>query len=271
MCGYTFPVHDSLWFTTRSALFLPGDHAWDEVARYEAPLRRLLARRYARQLEDATRDDLVQDALIEIKESLTRTYDRSRGRFRALLQTVVARRVVDALRRKRPDPLPPGELTAPTPEAFDDLDLEAGLIDAVTACRDRFSGGPHKDLDALHALSDRLIHGKTSVQIAAEAGVRRDVISRRLAKARDVIYTHLLAAELSLPPDDPALARCVVAFRKLLRTPSDARATLDALPDHRESLEAFWTRFRAALPRFRGDETAAGRELAEGVALILGD
>ena len=36
-----------------------------------------------------------------------------------------------------------------------------------------------------------------------------------------------------------------------------------------EALEVFWGRFRAALPSFSGDESASGRELARGVALLF--
>ena len=58
-------MEDSLWFTTRSALFEPGDAAWSEVVRYEEPLRRLLARRYGRWLHEAERDDLLHEILVE--------------------------------------------------------------------------------------------------------------------------------------------------------------------------------------------------------------
>ena len=40
-----------------------------------------------------------------MKQKLVASHDRSRGRFRALLQTVVKRRVVDSLRKIHPDPL----------------------------------------------------------------------------------------------------------------------------------------------------------------------
>ncbi len=259
-----------MWFTTRSALFRPGDEAWEEVARYEQPLRRLLARRYGH-LPQHERDDLVQSVLIEIKEQLSGTFDRSRGKFRALLQTVVSRRVVDLMRQTRPASLPE-ELRAPSPAELDALDLEAALVAAVSACRDHFSGGRHKDLAVLHALSDRLVHGLTSVQIAHKEGVSRDRISRLLAKGRDVIFQHLLASEL--PATGPAgLEQAMSAFKRMLRKPGAAQAELERLSDRgqAEQLGEFWERFRAALPRFEGDLSAAGRELATGVELILGE
>jgi DNA-directed RNA polymerase specialized sigma24 family protein len=262
-------VDDSLWFTTRSGLFAPGDAAWHEVARYERPLRRLLTRRYGRRLGESQREDVLQDVLLEIKQSLSPRYDRTKGRFRALLQTVVARRVVDELRRARPDALPE-ELGAPPREAVDAMDLEAALIAAVEACRDHFSGGPGKDLGVLHALTDRLVHGRSVTEIARQEGVSRDVIGRRLGKARAVVFSELVAGELGVDLDDARLPGCVDAFRRGLRQPTGFAGFLEEASEGlREDLEVLWGRFRAALPRFDGDETAAGRELAAGVRMIL--
>jgi len=267
-------MQDSFWFTTRSRLFEAGDGAWQEVARYDQPLRRLLARRYAHCLSVEERDDLVQNTLIEIKEKLSSRFDASRGRFRALIQTVVARRVTDELRRARTRSLPPGleeTLAAPLPEDLEALDLEAALVQAVAACRDHFSGGSSKDLAVLHALSGRLVHGRSTVRIAEQEGLSRDQVSRLLIKGRDVIFAILLADQLGLSPSGPESEACVTAFKRMLRKPTDSRAALAGLndPELAESLDDFWSRFRAALPRFEGDVTAAGRELAQGVGLIL--
>lgn len=268
-------MDESLWFTTRSGLFEPGDGAWEEVALYDQPLRRLLARRYGRVLSPSQRDDLSQQILIEIKQKLTSTFDRSRGRFRALLQTVVARRVRDELRRARPGALTGAvsdDLEAPSEKALDALDLEGALVRSVGACRDVFSGGRTKDLEVLHAMTDRLVHGLSATQIARKEGVSRDRISRRLAKGREVIYTTLLANELELASEGVAVSLCADAFKRSLRKPGRVVEHVKVLGDEAlaEQFMNFWGRFQAALPHFEGDETSAGRELAQGVELILG-
>jgi len=268
-------VHESFWFTTRSTLFAPGDEAWQEIGRYEQPLRRLLARRYARALSEEDRRDLLQDILIEIREKLTRTFDPSKGKFRALLQTVVARRVVDQLRKAKAQPLGPAleaELQAPPAADWDALDLEAALIEAVGNCRDELSGGPTKDLAVLHALTDRLVHGMTATEIAQRDGVSRDRASRLLTKGRDAIFRHLLARELGAEASGERVASSVAVFKRMLRRPTQAQEHLATLEDAAlsEQLGEFWGRFRSSLPRFEGDLTAAGRELAHGVELILG-
>lgn len=269
-------MHESFWFTTRSQLFDPSDRAWQEIGRYEQPLRRLLARRYARALSEEDRQDLLQDILIEIREKLTQTFDPTKGKFRALLQAVVARRVVDHLRKAKAEPLSPSvelELQAPSHEELEALDLEAALVQAVGACRDELSGGSSKNLPVLHALSDRLVHGLNATEIARRDGVSRDRVNRLLTKGRDVIFGHLLASELGVEATGPQVGRALIAFKRMLRTPTQADAYLADLEDAglAEQLGEFWTRFRASLPRFEGDLTAAGRELAHGVELILGD
>ena len=253
----------------------PGDLAWEEVARYDGPLRRLLALRYGRVLSLERREDLAQEILIEIKESLGGRFERSRGRFRALLQTVVKRRVADELRRRRLEAIPPElneELAAPSAAQLEALDLEGALVRAVEACRDTFTSGPRKDLDVVHVLTDRLVHGLRDVEIARREGVSRDRIGRRLAKAREVIFAQLLADELELELDSSSLAACVDVLKRCLRRPRRLADHLEALPEGelRERFEELWLRLRAALPHFRGDESVAGRELAQGLALVLG-
>jgi RNA polymerase sigma factor (sigma-70 family) len=269
-------MSDSLWFTTRSALFEPGDAAWDEVARYDAPLRRLLALRYGRALSHERREDLTQEILIEIKESLRGKFEGSRGRFRALLQVVVKRRVIDELRRAKPEAIPDSVsegLTAPSEDRLEALDLEAALVRAVESCRDTFTSGPRKDHEVLHALTDRLVHGLRDVEIARREGISRDRVGRRLAKAREVIFADLLAFELGLEAGSSQVTTCVDMFKRCLRKPVDAQRHMETLADSelREGFQEFWQRFRAALPHFRGDESVAGRELAHGVTLILGE
>lgn len=267
------PDPDSLWFTTRSALSRGGDPAWDEVARYGEPLRHLLARRYGWvALQD--REDLVQDVLVEIKEKLAATHDPARGRFRALLQTVVRRRVVDLLRRARPGQLSDAaaaQLEAPSEEEVEALDLETCLLGAVAACRDRFTQGRDRDPDVLYALADRLIHGKTNAAIAAERGVSPDRIARLLRRGRDAIFARLVAGELGLADHDPALDEATEAFRRCLRTPREAAAHLRVVrdPTVRDAVASLHQRFRAALPLLRGDGSARGQELARGIALIF--
>jgi len=264
---------DSLWFTTRSALSRSGGPAWEEVSRYGEPLRHLLARRYGR-IGVQDREDLVQDVLVEIKEKLAQTHDPARGRFRALLQTVVRRRVIDLLRRARPAPLSDAaaaQLEAPTPDDVEALDLEACLLDAVAACRDRFTQGRDRDPDVLYALADRLVHGKTNAAIAEQSGASPDRVARLLRRGRDAIFTHLVAGELGLARHDPALDEATQAFRRCLRAPRDATTHLAALRDRavREGVEDLHRRLRAALPLLRGDGSVRGQELARGIALIF--
>lgn len=264
-------MHDSLWFSTRSALFAGGQEAWAEVARYREPLRRLLDRR-CRWLGPSDREDLVQEILIEMQQSLAPRHDRTRGRFRALLQTVVKRRVVDAIRRRRPERL--GErdvdLVAPPDAEVEALDLEGALLEAVAACRDRFTQGPDQDPDVLYALVDRLVHGKSNRAIAEAGGVSVDRVNRLLRRGRDAIFAALLEAELELPADDPALKPARDAFKRWLRQPRSRTEWVAAVPASiREAFDDFLGRLQAALPAFRGDDSARGRELAAGIALIF--
>ncbi len=244
------------------------------MALYSAPLDRLLARRY-RWLPEAERQDLAQDILIEMKESLVHVHDRTRGRFRALLQTVVKRRVVDRLRKTKPERLEAeaaDSLAAPEEEELQALDLETSLLDAVAACRDRFSQGKHRDLDVLYALVDRLVNGLSSVEISEKAGVSRDRVARLLRRGREAIFVQFVSRELELP-EGASLLRCVDVFRRCLRTPREEVALLDEIKDSalRERLGEFLVRFRLALPMFRGDASTRGQELEHGVELIFAE
>jgi DNA-directed RNA polymerase specialized sigma24 family protein len=258
-------VSDSIWFTTRSALFRPGDEAWNEVALYAAPLERLLARRYA-WLAASDREDLVQDVLIEMKQALAPAHDRARGRFRALLQTVVQRRVADVLRRRRGVALEV-DVAAPEARAIDALDLEAVLLEAVARCRDELTQGPRKDPDALYALVDRIVHGLASKEIAARTNVSADRVARLLERGRDAIFAHLLGRELSI--DGAELARAVSLFKECLRDPRRSAAATERAGRLGAAVVELHERFRAALSQFEGDGTASGRELRDGLAFVL--
>jgi DNA-directed RNA polymerase specialized sigma24 family protein len=262
-------AEESIWFSTRSALFRPGDAAWMEIAAYAEPLRRLLDRRYS-WLAHTDRDDLVQEILVEIRTTLAARHDRSRGPFRALLQTVVSRRVADLLRRRRPEQLDAEVTAAPEPEEVLELELEAALLAAVAVTRDRFTQGPEKDLAVLYALVDRIVHGLSSAEIAARSGQSPGQVARLLERGRDAIFEALLARELELSPG-PRLTVARDAFKASLRRPSAAGRALDALGDRAlaASLEAFLDRFRSGLRHFEGDETASGRELRRGLSVIL--
>jgi DNA-directed RNA polymerase specialized sigma24 family protein len=263
-------LSESIWFTTRSALFRPGDAAWNEIAAYAGPLRRLLDRRYG-WLPESERDDVVQDVLLEMKQGLVVRHDERRGRFRALLQTVVERRVADRHRHRRARSLDSAfeeSLGAPPLEEVAALDLEALLIEAVAACRDRFTQGAARDHDVVFALSDRVVRGLTNVEIAKATGASEDRVARLLERARDAIFAHLLERELAVTPDEGALS----AFKEALRRPREAARTLEKLrdPGLAERLEGLVAGLRAALERSAGDDTASGQELRAGLAFVLG-
>lgn len=263
-------MQDSLWFSTRSKLFEAGDGAWDEVARYASPLARFLGRRYPQLGADA-RDDLVQEVLLEIKEKLTRTYDPDRGKFRALLQSVVHRRVVDRLRALRAIASLEDEPPAPRSSDVDALDLETGILEAVAACHDHFSQGAQRDLDVVWVLGDILVGGLKSVDIARRDGITVRQVSHRLGRAREVIFRHLLARELELPHDSPLLAPAVDVFRRCLRNPRRTALLVEELEADPlgARLDALLQRFWASLDLFRGDGSAQGVELARGIRAIF--
>jgi len=254
----------SFWFSTRSALFRPGDAAWQEVAAYEAPLRRFLERRY-RWLADADRDDLVQDVLVEIKKTLARTHDRSRGKFRALLQTVVKRRVADRVRARKTEPLTDDDdVAAPSEEEIADLDLETRLLEAFARCRDRFTQGEDRDAGVLYALVDRVVHGHSSLAIARKNRMSVDQVARLLEKGRDAIFESLLASELAV--EGERLARSVRIFKETLRRPRGRVRIIEKERDPRlrEKLDDLLVRFHHALGGFEGEELKAG------LAFIMG-
>lgn len=264
-------VQDSLWFSTRSALFQGGDAAWQAVAAYGPALERLVARRYP-WVRTHEREDLVHDLLIEVREKVLERHDPARGRFRALLQAVVQRRVVDLVRRRAPPPREEAALAAlaaPAPEELVAMDLETSLVEAMSACRDRFTQGAGSDPQVLYALADRIVHGLSSAEIAARDGVSVDRVNRLLRRGREEVFRQLLARELELPADDPRLAGLVEVFREALRRPGDVPALLPRVEAGlREPLEELLARFRAGVAQFAGRRDAGG-ELQRGIALVL--
>lgn len=262
-------MQESIWFTTRSALFRGGDAAWEAVAAYEQPLGRLIARRYP-WVKPQDREDLVQDLLVEVQGKLVERHDPGRGPFRALLQAVVQRRVVDLVRRRSPAALEErqaADLAAPPVDELEALDLEAHLIEALAACRDRFTQGKERDPDVLYALADKIVHGLSVAEIALKNAVSVDRVNRLLKRGRDEVLRHLAATELGLAQEDPRLPGVVEAFREALRSPRELGPLLERIRDVglRERTELLLRRFFAGAARFGGSG-----ELQRGIALALG-
>lgn len=262
----------SMWFTTQSALFQGGGRAWEAAAAYIGPLERLLARRY-RWLSVEDREDLLQGILIEIKEQLAPRHDRERGKFRALLQTVVKRRVADLLRARKGEALSEEQaesLSAPAEPELVALDVEASLVEALAACRDHFTQGNQSDPSVLYALADRIVHGRSNAEIARREGVSVDRVARLLRRGREVVFRRLLASELDLPMGDGRLDVALDVFKTAIRNPGQIRACLDALPPSpaRDHLEDFVGRFRAGLAHF-APRLGEGGEFQRGVSLVL--
>ncbi|MBL4845642.1 MAG: hypothetical protein JKY65_08960 [Planctomycetes bacterium] len=266
-------MHESLWFTTQSALFQGGGRAWEAAAAYAGPLERLLARRY-RWLSREDREDLLQGILLEIKERLAPRHDTERGKFRALLQTVVKRRVSDLLRARRGEPLSDevsDQLTAPPEPELAALDVEASLVEALAACRDHFTQGSESDPAVLYALADRIVHGRSNAEIARREQISVDRVARLLKRGREVVFRRLLANELDLTPSDGRLDVALRVFQVCLRDPGQARAQLEDLPPsvERDRLEDFLARFRAGLAHF-SPRLGEGGEFQRGISLVLG-
>lgn len=266
------------WFTTRSALFKPGDHVWNEVARYEAPLRSHLERFYSAGrwgLDAADREDLLQGILLEIKERLVETYERSRGGFRALLRTVVERRVISYARSKRRTPVAlPEDVAEHLPSEsladLDAVDLETSLLGAVSDCHDHFvESGPH-ELGVVWVLTDRLVHALGNKEIAAKRGFSERQVAGRLTRARERIYRSLLARELELEPESEGLQAAVRVFTTCLRQPRRrARLAEELEPALQEAFLEFFERFLATLRLFRGSDSVRYQEIARGVLSVF--
>lgn len=265
-------MNQSMWFTTQSALFQGGGRAWEAAAAYSGPLERLLARRY-RWLSLEDREDLLQGILIEIKEQLAPRHDRERGKFRALLQTVVKRRVADLLRARKGEALSEAQaesLQAPAEPELVALDVEASLVEALAACRDHFTQGSQSDPAVLYALADRIVHGRSNAEIARREGVSVDRVARLLRRGREVVFRRLVASELDLGLGDGRLDVALEVFKVALRDPGQVRSRLDAIPPsaERDRLEDFLARFRAGLAHF-APRLGEGGEFQRGVSLVL--
>jgi DNA-directed RNA polymerase specialized sigma24 family protein len=270
---------DSLWFSTRSALFREGEEGWSAAAEYLEPLSRLLARRY-RWIPEADREDIASETVLEIRRALAAAHDPERGKFRALLQSVIARRVADRARRRRPAPLAAEDeaaLAAPPEEAeVEALEVETALVAAVREARDRLTQGRGKDQDALYALVDRVVHGRTDGEIAARERVSADAVARRLARARAEVMAALLRREAGIEDGTPAASLAVDAFTECLRRPREEAAVIERLPAaaRPEAIAALLARLRAALPRLAraaGEgPSATGEELRRGLEWALG-
>ena len=160
---------------------------------------------------------------------------------------------------------------APAPAELEALDVEAALLDAMAACRDRFTQGRDADPDVLYALADRIVHGLAVNEIARKGAVSVDRVNRLLRRGRDEVFRQLLARELELPPDDARLPSALEVFQRALRRPGDAAALLEEHvkdPTLRDRLDEWMARFRAGVARFA--ETAGkGGELGRGLSLVL--
>ncbi|MDP6504298.1 MAG: sigma-70 family RNA polymerase sigma factor [Planctomycetota bacterium] len=91
-------------FTTRQSVLLrirEGDEiGWEEFYELYSPLVRL--RGSDRGLASAELDDLSQEVMVSIFQGEKQfRYDRARGRFRDYLRTIIDRRAIDLLRKRR--------------------------------------------------------------------------------------------------------------------------------------------------------------------------
>ena len=137
----------------------------------------------------------------------------------------------------------------------------------MAECHDHFTGGAERDLEVVWTLTDRVVAGLGNKEIAAKRGYTERQVAGRLSRARERIFSSLLARELDLEPDSAPLAGAVDAFRACLRSPRHQASILGALPDPSlgERLEDFFERFRAGLALFRGRTSVRYQELSAGV------
>jgi hypothetical protein len=82
---------------------------------------------------------------------------------------------------------------------------------AVREARDRLTQGRTRDRDALYALVDRVVHGRSDAEIAAREGVSDDVVARRLDRAREEIFAALIERETGLARGAPEEVRLLLA------------------------------------------------------------
>lgn len=72
--------------------------AWEQLHNLYQPLLRKYARKYGLSREDA--EDIAATCWVTIVEKI-KTYEKCKGRFRAWLKTLVDRRAIDLLRKRR--------------------------------------------------------------------------------------------------------------------------------------------------------------------------
>jgi len=265
------------WTTTRSALFRECAETWDAVAAYGSPTSAYLESRYPR-LTPEERDDLTQDLLLEIRHRLAPRHDPGRGKFRQLLQTAIRSRVLDVLRKRAREVgrlAPPDvidEVPAPSLDEVDAIDIEASLIEALTAAKHELMQGDDADHDALFALADRVVHGRTEAEIAASEGTSRDAVVRRLRRAREAVWRNLLRREVAGDLDNASLGVAVAVAKDCALEPSRREAHLERIsaPEVRARLGDFLERFSASCRRLPSLVRGKDGELQRAVAEVLG-
>jgi RNA polymerase sigma factor (sigma-70 family) len=255
------------WLTTLSAI-RERDPDWRAIAAYEAPVRRYLARRFAK-LPAAEREDLLQEVLLAMRERIVPRYDPAAGSFRAFLQTSITNKVRDHLRRRREHaPLEPTLLSAPDDEDLDALDLEALVVQAVQEVHDGFA---KTDTELVYVLSGLLVHGLSNKQIAKREGLSVDQVKRKLQQARRAIveslYRHLLGPELGTAA---RVAACAELTRACLRAPRKEARLLEHESDARvrESVADLARRLRTARTSIAVSEPG-GVDLLRGIETIF--
>jgi len=265
------------WTTTCSGLFRGGDESWEAVSAYAHPIRAYLRSRYPR-LTPEEGDDVAQDLLIEMRERLAPRHDPGRGRFRQLLQTAIRSRVMDHLRRRARDAsreAPAATLEtveAPTEEEVQAIDLEASLVESLAAAKHELTQGGDADHDALFALADRVVHGRTEAEIAASDGVSRDAVARRLRRAREAVWRSLLRREVASDLDDASLGAVVAVAKDCMLEPARIGIHLERIstPEVRARLGDFLERFSTTRRRLPSLAAGEDGELQRAVAEVLG-
>ncbi len=252
----------SFWQTTLSSI-QRGQPDWGAIVAYEAPVRRYLARRFPT-LQPAERDDLVQEVLLAMRERLVARYDPGAGPFRALLQAAIQHRVIDRLRRRRPqaDDERLALEAAPAPGEVERIDLEARVVGAVRRVHDRHTQGG--DLALVYVLSGALVHGLSNRAIARREGLSVDQVKRKLQQARAEVLAELFAGLLPAGGAEVA-ARCAELTRACLRQPRRAARLLEGEP-HAAEVEALVAALRAARAGSAADEE---QDLLRGIEAIF--
>ncbi len=250
------PARD-LWQTTCSALRDGREPDWGVVADYRRPLLVFVARRFPN-IDAGSREDLVHDVLLAIKESLHGSYDARKGRFRSFLCTVLANHVRKHLRsRRRERPA----LDEPLFDASAGVEVEL-VAEALGAVRRWLTAAGRENLRQVTVFSRQVGGGESIPTIAAAEDLPPSTVKRWLREARLTITGDLLERTLDLPPglDLTRLAR--TALHALGKPPSARTGAVEAVADPglREALASWVARLHAALSDFVRDEGMAGQE-----------